>query len=239
MRTILALCSVLVFSGCVVVVAPDGDNGRIETNWSNKNKGNGDVISVKREVASVSGLSVSGSVQTEVRVGLAPSLEIIGDSNILPLIRTEVVNNAGGKAKDAVLKIWSDESYSTNANIRIIYTTPMITSVEKSGSGHLSINGFTSGNVDVNKSGSGTVFLQGHVNDLNIDVSGSGVINAGQLESRSVNVNKSGSGSVVMGSVTQNFSAKTSGSGQITVQGNPPQRSVEGKNVFFVATTSK
>ena len=37
MRTLIALCSVLVFSGCVVVVAPDGDNGRIETNWSSKN----------------------------------------------------------------------------------------------------------------------------------------------------------------------------------------------------------
>lgn len=241
MRTMIALCSVLVFSGCVVVVAPDGDGGRFETNWGSKHKGNGDMVSAKREVAVATGLSMSGSIQTEVRVGLTPSLEIIGDSNILPLIRTEVVNGSGGSGdgKDAVLKIWADESYSSSSAIRVIYTTPMINKVDVSGSGRLSINGLTNGNLDVNKSGSGAIYLEGRVASLSVDVSGSGIINAGQLESRTVNVNKSGSGSVVIGAVSQNFAAKTSGSGQITVQGNPPQRSVDGKNVYFVAAASK
>lgn len=234
--TLLALCSTLVFSGCVVVVAPDGDGGRFTTNWGGNVKGNGDVKSIKREIGNATGLSVSGSIHTEVRLGLAPSIEIIGDSNVLPLIRTEVVNN--GSNNDAVLKIWSEDSYSSNSQIRVIYTTTSISKIDVSGSGRLNVNGFTTGDLAVSKSGSGSIYLDGRINSLSLDVSGSGMIDAMQLSSRNVSVNKSGSGSIVVGAVSQNFTAQTSGSGQVTVHGNPPQRTVNGKNVQFVTSAN-
>ena len=238
MRTLslLALCSTLVFSGCVVVVAPDGDGGRFTTNWGSNVKGNGDVKSMKREIANATGLSVSGSVYAEVRVGLAPSIEIIGDSNVLPLIRTEIVNS--GNNNEGTLKIWSDDSYSINTPIRVIYTTPAISKIDVSGSGRLNVNGFTTGDLAVSKSGSGSVYLEGRINSLSLDVSGSGMINAMQLASRNVSVNKSGSGAIIVGAVSQNFTAQTSGSGQVTVHGNPPQRTVNGKNVQFVTSAN-
>jgi hypothetical protein len=238
MRTLslLALCSTLVFSGCVVVVAPDGDGGRFTTNWGSNVKGNGDVKSIKREIANATGLSISGSVHTEVRLGLTPSIEIIGDSNVLALIRTEVVNN--GSNNDAVLKIWSDDSYSISSPIRVIYTTTAISKIDASGSGRLSVSGFTAGDLALSKSGSGTIYLDGRINNVSFDVSGSGMINAMQLASRTVSVNKSGSGSIIVGAVSQNFTAETSGSGQVTVHGNPPQRSVNGKNVQFVTNAT-
>lgn len=235
--TLAALCSTLVFSGCVVIVAPEGDSGRITTNWgSNTIKGNGELMSAKREVTNASGLSVSGSLHTEVKLGLVPSLEIIADSNILPLIRTEIVNSGANNA--AVLKIWNTDSYSSNTPVRVIYTTTSLSKIDVSGSGRLSVNGFADGDLVLSKSGSGSINLDGRLTSLHLDVSGSGMINAMNLASRNVSVDKSGSGSIILGTVSQNFNANTSGSGQVTVHGNPPQRTVNGKHIHFITNAN-
>ena len=105
MRTIFALCSILAFSGCAIIIAPDGNDARFESSWSsNAIKGNGDLQLDKRQVNGVSALNVSGPMQVEVRVGSAAGLEISGDSNLLNLVQTQVNGDTQ--------KIWIDEKFN-------------------------------------------------------------------------------------------------------------------------------
>ncbi|MBI1835063.1 MAG: DUF2807 domain-containing protein [Burkholderiales bacterium] len=285
MRKIIALCSVLAVSGCAVIIAPDGNDARFETMWSsNAVKGNGEVITDKRQVAGAPMLNIAGPLQVEVRVGASPSLEVIGDSNLVGLVQMQSTGDTQ--------KIWLDDKFYSNNPIRVVYTVPNLKEVTASGSGRLVINGLNGGDFVVKNLGSRTVILDGKVASLDINSTGSGRINAlglsssdarvrvhgsgslnlGAVNGNELNVAVHGSGSVnasghvrklvaqthgsgsvelsavksqsadlsshgsgdVFAAVTQSVIAQSNGSGNITIYGNPAQRSVNGKRVSFI-----
>ncbi|MBR7800526.1 GIN domain-containing protein [Undibacterium fentianense] len=217
MRTIFALCSILAFSGCAIIIAPDGNDARFETAWSNNAiKGNGEVMTDKRQVNGVAGLSVSGPLQVEVRIGSAPSLEISADSNLLNLVQTQV--------DGATQRIWIDEKISSNNPIRVVYTVPTLNDLNTNGSGRLSVVGLNGGNIQVRNNGSRSITLDGRVASLNLLNSGSGSINALGLNSADVNVNLQGSGSLNLGPVNGNeLRVSVNGSGSANASGNVRQ----------------
>ncbi|MFZ6818951.1 head GIN domain-containing protein [Undibacterium sp. Ji22W] len=214
MRTIFALCSILAFSGCAIIIAPDGNDARFESAWSsNAIKGNGDVTSDKRQVNGMTALNVSGPLQVEVRVGAAPSLEIIGDSNLLNLVQTQV----SGETQ----KIWIDEKFNSTNPIRVVYTVPAVTEITSNGSGRLMVNGLNGGNLAVRNNGSRSVNLDGSVSRIDIVNTGSGSINALGLMSKDAKINLQGSGSLNLGAVNGNELAITvNGSGSVHASGN-------------------
>ena len=230
MRTVFALCSILAFSGCAIIVTPDGNDARFESVFSSSAvKGNGNVTSEKRAVSELSSLSISGPLQVEVRVGSAASLEIIGDSNLLALVHTESVSS-GATSKllpraannsDDIQKIWLEERFDSSNPIRVIYTVPVLHNVVSNGSGRLQINGLVDGMISVQNSGSRTIQLQGKVNNLTIQSNGSGSINASALESKIAFVQIHGSGSVNLGPVRgDELNVSLHGSGSINASGN-------------------
>lgn len=214
MRTIFALCSILAFSGCAIIIAPDGNDARFESAWSsNAIKGNGDVTSDKRQVNGMTALNVSGPMQVEVRVGAAPSLEIIGDSNLLNLVQTQV----SGETQ----KIWIDEKFNSTNPIRVVYTVPAVTEITSNGSGRLMVNGLNGGNLAVRNNGSRSVNLDGNVSRIDIVNTGSGSVNALGLMSKDAKINLQGSGSLNLGAVNGNELAVTvNGSGSVHASGN-------------------
>lgn len=214
MRTIFALCSILAFSGCAIIIAPDGNDARFESAWSsNAIKGNGDVMTDKRQVNGLAALSVSGPLQVEVRVGAAPSLEIIADSNLLNLVQTQV----SGETQ----KIWIDEKFNSSNPIRVVYTVPAVTEITSNGSGRLMVNGLNGGNLSVRNYGSRSVNLDGSVSRIDIVNTGSGSINALGLMSNDAKVSLQGSGSLNLGAVNGNELAITvNGSGSVHASGN-------------------
>lgn len=214
MRTIFALCSILAFSGCAIIIAPDGNDARFESAWSsNAIKGNGEVTTDKRQVNGLAALSVSGPLQVEVRVGAAPSLEIIGDSNLLNLVQTQV----SGETQ----KIWIDEKFNSTNPIRVVYTVPAVTEIISNGSGRLMVNGLNGGNLAVRNYGSRSVNLDGNVSRIDIVNTGSGSINALGLLSKDAKVSLQGSGSLNLGAVNGNELAVTvNGSGSVHASGN-------------------
>lgn len=229
MRTLFALCSVLAFSGCAIIVTSEGGEGHIETMWANSAvQGNGEIISEKRPVTELHSLNINGAVQVEVRVGQAASLEIIGDSNLLPLIHTETVSSAAvskllpspAPSSDDVQKIWVDQRFASSQPIRVIYTVAKLDKLVANGSGRLSINGLNGSSLDLQKSGSRTVQLEGKVSDLRITSSGSGAINASALESKTASVSMNGSGALSMGPVQgESVKLEMNGSGALNVIG--------------------
>lgn len=230
MRTIFALCSILAFSGCAIIVTPDGNDARFESVFSGSAvKGNGNITSEKRAVSALSSLSISGPMQVEVRVGSTASLEITGDSNLLALVHTESVSSgltskllpaAPGNSTD-IQKIWLDERFDSNNPIRVIYTVPSLHSVVANGSGRLSITGLNGGPMSLQKGGSRIVQMEGKVSNLTLQSNGSGSINASALESKTANVKLHGSGSVNLGPVRgDELSVSIHGSGSFNASGN-------------------
>jgi hypothetical protein len=215
MRTVFALCSILAFSGCAIIVTPDGNDARFESVFSSSAiKGNGNVTSERRTVSGLSALSISGPLQVEVRVGSAASLEIVGDSNLLALIHTESVSSD-------TQKIWLDGRFESSNPIRVIYTVPALHNVVSNGSGRLLINGLNDGNINVQNTGSRAIQLQGKVSNLTIQSNGSGSINASALESKTAFVKIHGSGSVNLGAVRgDELNVSIHGSGSLNASGN-------------------
>ncbi len=213
MRKILVLCSVLAVSGCAVIIAPDGNDARFESVWSsNAVKGNGEIITDKRQVLGAPMLSISGPIQMEVRVGVSPSLEVIADSNLVGLVQMQTMGDTQ--------KIWLDDKFYSNSPIRVVYTVPSLKEVSASGSGRLLINGLNGGDFVVKNTGSRTVILEGKVAQLDINSTGSGRINAIGLNSNDARVRVQGSGSINLGAVNGNeLNISVHGSGSVNASG--------------------
>ena len=215
MRTVFALCSILAFSGCAIIVTPDGGDARFESVFGHSAiQGNGSVVSEKRAVSELSSLSIDGPLLVEVRVGAAASLEIVGDSNLLALVRSEAISNG-------TQKIWLDGRFDSRNPLRVIYTTPMLHTVVANGSGRLSIYGLNGGALSLHKDGSRVVQMEGKVGNLTIQSNGSGAINAGALESTTAAITMHGSGSVNLGALRgDELSVSVNGSGSLHGSGN-------------------
>lgn len=214
MRTIFALCSILAFSGCAIIIAPDGNDARFESAWSsNAVKGNGEVITDKRPVSGLTSLNISGPIQVEVRVGGTASLEIIGDSNLVGLVQAQVAGDSQ--------KIWMDDRFSSANPIRVVYTVPVLQDINSNGSGRLMVNGLNGGSFNLKNNGSRTVVLEGRVTQLDISSGGSGRINATNLQSQDTKVRVQGSGSLNLGQVGGNeLNVSVHGSGSVNASGN-------------------
>lgn len=203
MRTRLTLAALISLSlaGCVVVVGDTRDTV----------EGNGATATEARTIASATALRVENrygvTMEVDVKVGGAPSLVIEGDSNLVPLVRTEVTGET--------LRIYTDERLRSSNRIRVRYTAPRLNNLESNGSVHTEVQGLAGGPLQVLHNGSGRLEMRGFVDRLDIRHAGSGQLYADGLESRNAMVTMSGSGKVNIGSVrgdTLRLSATGSGS---------------------------
>ena len=211
MRSLLTFACIAALSGCAIVVANDDVQMRSVFS-SNTVAGNGILAHDVRQVGAVSGLEVSGPLEVNVRVGPATSLSVDADSNLLPMIRSEV---SGGS-----LHVWVEGSVRSNNSMRVTYTTPSLLLLRSSGSGRLTVNDLNGAALDFSKSGSGTATLTGRVAELDLHHSGSGEVNARGLGMGTARVEQSGSGRTGLGPVQgANLALRASGSGMIEASG--------------------
>lgn len=218
MRTVLTLAALAVttvFAGCAVIVVPDDASGNVHVSsvfGSNAVQGNGQAASERREAGSASVLDISGPLQTEVRVGAAPSLQIEGDSNLLPMVRTEAVGDT--------LRVYVDGSIRANLPLRVIYTTPRLSQVNANGSGRLSVSGLQGGALTLNKNGSGSARFSGNVSSFDARLNGSGSVDALGLEAGSTLASLNGSGRLSLGGLRgDRLNLDVHGSGGVNASG--------------------
>lgn len=218
MRTRLVLavslaCAVL--GGCAIVVNPGADGDvQVRTPFSSDGvQGNGVPAREQRTVGTVQGLEVNGAILVEVRVGTGSSVQVEADSNILPLIRTDVHGNK--------LVVEAERAYRSRNPVRVTYTVPRLTDVRQTGSGQLSVQGLNGAPLTVSKTGSGSVLLVGQVASLEAESTGSGSIDAATLQTASANLRVAGSGRINVGQVRGDYAiARLDGSGQLHVGGS-------------------
>jgi hypothetical protein len=213
MRLLLSAACLLALSGCAIIVAGNDDVQVKSVFSSNAVVGDGRLAHDTRTVGNVSAIDVSGPLEVNVRVGPAPSLQVDADSNLLPLIRTEVT---GG-----TLRMWVEGSVRSNNSLRVSYTVPSLTQVRASGSGRLTISELNGDPLDFSKSSSGSVNLSGRVSQLDLQQSGSGQVNASALRTGDANVTLNGSGRMSLGQVQGNaLTANVHGSGSLQASGS-------------------
>lgn len=213
MRLLPSAACLLALSGCAIIVAGNDDVQVKSVFSSNAVVGDGRLAHDTRAVGNVSAIDVSGPLEVNVRVGPAPSLQVDSDSNLLPLIRTEVT---GG-----TLRMWVEGSVRSNNSLRVSYTVPSLTQVRASGSGRLTISELDGAPLDFSKSGSGSVNLSGRVSQLDLQQSGSGQVNASALRTGDANVTLNGSGRMSLGQVQGNaLTANVHGSGSLQASGS-------------------
>jgi hypothetical protein len=215
MRSILSVGCFLALSGCAIIVTGNDDVQVKSVFSANAVAGDGRLARDVRDVRAIgnaSAIDVSGPLEVNVRVGPVASLEVEADSNLLPMIRTEV---AGG-----VLRMWIEGSVRSANSLRITCTLASLLDANASGSGRLTISELNGGPLNFSKSGSGAANLSGVVSRLDVRHSGSGAINAGALRSHEANLALSGSGRMSLGPVQGSaLTVNLHGSGSLQASG--------------------
>ncbi|MRX10829.1 DUF2807 domain-containing protein [Pseudoduganella sp. FT25W] len=215
-RTIIALAALSILAGCAVIVVPDSGDGSVQYKSSFSGtavQGDGHIVVENRQVARLDGIDINGPMQVEVRVGEAAGLQVEGDSNILPLVRTD--------ASGGTLRISIDGNIRTSNPLKVVFTTPTLRHLSANGSGQLTVSGLSGGPLDLSLNGSRSVRVSGNVDRLDARLNGSGGLNASGLNSGNAMAQLNGSGRLDLGRVNgETLNLELRGSGGVNASGN-------------------
>lgn len=177
-----------------------------DDNWFNWSWGDDNKVVVYVTVASVEGLSVSGSGDLIAQTKIT--------SNELDL------NVSGSGSLEAEIEAGDvDANVSGSGNMNLKGRCKNV-ETDISGSGNVELNLVISGTADFDISGSGEVEAAGTAQTVKAEITGSGKVLGANLETEKCEVQISGSGDVEI-NVKRELDARISGSGTVSYRGNP------------------
>ena len=177
-------------------------------------QGSGVAAVQTRNVATFSRLDLAGSNNVTVVVGARRSVVVRADSNLISHVTTQVV--AG------TLVIGDTGSFTARTPMSVEVGVPSLTALNLSGSGQISVTGFSGPRLTVMVSGSGLLSASGTATQLDVTLSGDGQAQLAQLVAQDVRAVVSGSG-LIQVTATSSLNAAVPGTGAIIYSGNPPQ----------------
>lgn len=176
-----------------------------ESNW-NWNWGNEDKVTVYITVATIEGLSVSGSGDMIAQTKITASnlkLDVSGSGSLQAEIDAADVEADVSGSGDVELK-GKCKNFSTDI----------------SGSGRVTLNAAIAGDAEFDISGSGKVLASGSAQSVEAEITGSGKVLAEGLVTDTCKVRISGSGDVEINVKTE-LDARITGSGTVAYKGSP------------------
>ena len=176
--------------------------------------GSGNVTRESRDVSGFDEVELKGIGNLSVRQTGSESLTVTAEEDVLPKIRTEVVNDR------LVIGPEPNTSIRTSEPIDYELTVDDLHALEVSGSGGVEAQGIKTDGLSTAISGSGAVKMSGRAESQEVDVSGSGDYRAEDLESEEAKVDIAGSGSAVV-NVNDALDAEVSGAGSVEYVGDP------------------
>jgi hypothetical protein len=200
---------------------------------SERIEGNRDLISEERTSQSFSEVVSLGSFNVSVMPATETRIVVKAESNILPYLTTSVAGST--------LTIGFRNGYNIQEHypVEIFLYTPDLNSVRLSGSGKVECGKYSSTDVtlqvsgsgsidadfitehlDASISGSGNMTVAGSASNSELRISGSGDIRSHDLIQEICTASISGSGNIIT-AVNQTLNAHISGSGCIYYLGNP------------------
>ncbi len=196
--------------------------------------GSGNVITENRPVSGIASVSMTIPGNLEIQQGVAESLTVSGDDNILALLATDM------RGDELVI------GWKSNANVRpfrplqIKLTVKDLQGVTSSSSGKVTVGSLTTGdfrltlsssgnvvmdalqadNVTANLSSSGDILLKGSANRLDLQLTSSGNFMGGDFQVRQAGVRVSSSGNATLW-VTERLNVNITSSGNVAYYGDP------------------
>ena len=174
--------------------------------------GSGTMKLEKRSVPAFAAVDVSGAYEVEIVVQQEQTLEVEGDDNLLPLIKTEV--------KNGVLNINNEKGFSTKHRLRVRISVPSLDAVSTSGASNIVASNVKSDDFKIDASGAGKMQISGETKTLEVDISGAGEIDAKDLRAQKVSINSSGAAQADV-YASEELNADVSGAGNVNYYGNP------------------
>lgn len=195
--------------------------------------GNGDIKQETRDVGEYNTVTASGAFNITFAQTSNSQVDLFGDSNVLPIIKTNVTN------KNLVIGTDGSQCYSTSTNIEVTLSSPLITSITLDGAGMINGNGLnqdelrfiTNGSAVINSSfnvntfegrinGSGDATYAGTAKDASFYITGTGNIYATTLVTEKSAITISGVGDVRV-TVSQELNVTITGAGNVYYYGDP------------------
>ena len=130
--------------------------------------GSGEITSETRNVANFTEVRSEGVFEVTITQGTPQSVEIIGDDNIIPEVKSTVSGNE--------LSLYLDEDHNyKDITLKVNITVPGITSIKNYGIGDISITGVdTMDDFNVYNSGTADITIQGNAKSLDLKNEGTG-----------------------------------------------------------------
>lgn len=186
-------------------------------------RGSGVAATETRTVGEFSSIHAEGSsiIEVQVREGLARTVEISTDDNLLKVIKTEV---AAG-----VLEISAAADIDPQGDIHVKVTTPTLAGIHLEGANRLKLDIDSPGALDLHLEGAGGVRAAGRIGRLSVHSEGAGSIDAAELIARAVDIHIEGAGRANV-NASESLKARIEGAGLIRYSGNPPsvEKDIEG-----------
>src|SRR6266705_2448618 len=175
-------------------------------------KGSGVRKTEKRDVTSFKSIEANGAYEIDVDCQKPLGLEIEGDDNILPLVKTDV--------RDGVLYLTNPQPYHTRQPVVLRIAAPNIERIVSNGAGNFNVSNLKNDAFELHSTGATSFNASGQTKSVRIETSGAGKINAGELRAEKANVSISGAASVDVFASDQ-LDVNLSGVGHVSYSGNP------------------
>lgn len=197
-------------------------------------QGNGKVIRETRVVPSFDAIDLSGAWDVTLKQGANQELTVETDENIMPLVRTEVVNGelrieikkpVGHTTKMALFITVKDLKHiDASGAVDIRTETPIAVpelSIDASGASEAKME-LAVQKLSLDFSGASKIKLNGTATDVRMDLSGASDIFAYELLAENYSIEISGAGNAQI-SVSKKLQAEVSGAGTIRYKGTPAE----------------
>ncbi|HEY0380502.1 MAG TPA: head GIN domain-containing protein [Pyrinomonadaceae bacterium] len=174
--------------------------------------GSGKTKVEKRSISGFKAVDISGAYAVEIVAQKEAGVEVEGDDNLLPLVRTEVNNG--------VLEIFNEKPYSSRDAIRVRVSAPQLDAVSTSGASDIVVSNVKSDDFNLSTSGASNIKVSGEARAFELELSGAGGVDAKDLRSENVSVHSSGAAEATV-YATEDLSVSASGAGTVNYYGDP------------------
>jgi len=230
MSKILTLTLLLSFLCCSVysanvIVNKSSNNTTFKDNSSSVNtginlgassskslQGDNKLTTITRTLSDFNTVRVNIPFNVNITCNGNRSVDISADSNIAPLISTEIQNS--------ILVISTTKSFNTKNEITISVNAPQLNSIQCSGAGNLTVTEINTDKLNVTANGATEISLTGKVQNFQLNSSGSSTINAKNLISKNTKLQMTGAGEAQI-FASNNLNAQITGAADVTYYGKP------------------
>lgn len=200
----LVLAVVLVGTSFGVLRAQD--TGRHSNTYVN---GNHTMKSETRTVgADVAVIEMDGPVDITVKQGSTPSMIVVGEENLIPLVKTE-------QHGDKLTIDLKDAFFRLHRPLRVDLTLPSLRELTSRGSGDSIVSGFKGDQLKLSIHGSGDIRVNGAYQHVSANTMGSGDMDLALGDTIDVDFNIMGSGGITTSGTSKSLVAHLMGSGDL------------------------